>query len=326
MKKTKAFTCMLCGSTQYEVVAEQVRDSSEHAVYACTFCSHVQLFPLPSPESNREFYNENRQFEWSRPKLNIQAMRKHLEVDTIRRADYVEKYLSKSRRILEIGTGFGFFMQEMLYRDWDIEGVEISSSRRRIAETLVNKRIYDFDITSEAQFSIDHGKLFDLVCAFQVLEHILKPREFISGIGKVLAPNGKLLLEVPNRNDHMLAFCKEYRDYYYQKAHVSYFSAGDLLRLLMEAGFEDLHIEYIQRYSVENAMTWLLMGTPQIKNPSFRSRSEIQWLDELYRAQLCRNGASDTFIVVGSMKGKVLTRTKYPSGSSKHYIKGLHEC
>ena len=39
---------------------------------------------------------------------------------------------------------------------------------------------------------------FDVICAFQVLEHISNPREFLEDIISLLRPSGKILLAVPN--------------------------------------------------------------------------------------------------------------------------------
>ena len=41
-------------------------------------------------------------------------------------------------------------------------------------------------------------KHFDAICAFQVLEHVPDPRQFIEGMIGMLKPGGKLILSVPD--------------------------------------------------------------------------------------------------------------------------------
>jgi SAM-dependent methyltransferase len=47
------------------------------------------------------------------------------------------------------------------------------------------------------------GETFDAVCAFQVLEHVHRPRELLGAMTKVLEPGGMLILSVPNRDSFL---------------------------------------------------------------------------------------------------------------------------
>lgn len=42
------------------------------------------------------------------------------------------------------------------------------------------------------------GPLYDLVCAFEVLEHVARPREFLLDCCRALEPGGRLVVSVPS--------------------------------------------------------------------------------------------------------------------------------
>jgi 2-polyprenyl-3-methyl-5-hydroxy-6-metoxy-1,4-benzoquinol methylase len=55
-------------------------------------------------------------------------------------------------------------------------------------------------------FSQNNIECFDVVCAFQVLEHISDVKPFIESCLRVLKPNGKLIIGVPNNNPYLYKY------------------------------------------------------------------------------------------------------------------------
>ena len=50
------------------------------------------------------------------------------------------------------------------------------------------------------EFAVNHKENYDVVCFFQVLEHITNVHEFLKSSLVTLKPNGKLIIGVPNNN------------------------------------------------------------------------------------------------------------------------------
>ncbi|MEO5499664.1 MAG: class I SAM-dependent methyltransferase [Candidatus Saccharimonadales bacterium] len=95
--------------------------------------------------------------------------------------------VNKSTRVLEIGSGFGglysFLLEEGVK---DYTGVELDKG-------IVDFSNNYFKTTSFKNVAIenfDSKKKFDVIFAFEVLEHIENPSEVIETIGKLLKPNG----------------------------------------------------------------------------------------------------------------------------------------
>ncbi|PRY15774.1 methyltransferase family protein [Pontibacter ummariensis] len=110
-------------------------------------------------------------------------------------------YIKNNLKVLEVGCGSGGFLKKVsskVGKD-NVVGLELNSdavSRLQAEDYLV----YDSDIT---KFSSTNKDVFDLVCSFQVLEHIADVRGFINAKIDCLKRGGKLIISVPN-NDSTL--------------------------------------------------------------------------------------------------------------------------
>lgn len=117
--------------------------------------------------------------------------------------DQALKFISPTDNVLEIGCGDGAFLlkaQQITKQVTGIELNELAQSKSQQKElTVFNKLLSDFTQNREGEY--------DVICAFQVLEHIWDVGSFIGDAVKLLKPKGKLIIGVPNNGS--------YRKYYY---------------------------------------------------------------------------------------------------------------
>jgi 2-polyprenyl-3-methyl-5-hydroxy-6-metoxy-1,4-benzoquinol methylase len=73
---------------------------------------------------------------------------------------------------------------------------------KKVAMPLKEKNI-NFFAQDLHEFAATTTERFDIVSAFQVLEHVSEPGKFISCATKLLKPNGKLIIGVPNSNPYL---------------------------------------------------------------------------------------------------------------------------
>lgn len=184
--------------------------------------------------------------------------------DTQRRLEFIKKTFDKKTTILDIGSGYGFLLKALEENGFDSIGVEISKERRHISSRVTDVEIWPDKIEGPNQTN----KKFDVITLFHVLEHISSPIKLCSDLQTYLKPEGSLIIEVPNANDHMLRLSKNYRKFFWQIAHVSYFTSQTIKKILKKAGFSNIKVSGIQRYSFENALHWLRNGKPQLESPS----------------------------------------------------------
>lgn len=113
--------------------------------------------------------------------------------------DYLDKEIARLgpqaiARVLEIGFGNGQFLRYARDRGWEVSGTEA------IAELVERARAAGFDAHPAEALHTLPAAAFDLVAAFDVLEHI--PQDdlpaFLRAMGRCLAPGGVMLCRFPN--------------------------------------------------------------------------------------------------------------------------------
>lgn len=93
------------------------------------------------------------------------------------------------RKLLEVGCGQGHFLTRM-HNLYECQGLEFNP---KAIEDCQSKGL---NVTSSTLGSMEAS--FDIVVAFEVLEHLSNPREFIEEALRVVKTNGYLLLAVPD--------------------------------------------------------------------------------------------------------------------------------
>jgi len=290
--------CIICNGKKFKRISPKVRDSNKHKIVKCQKCQLLQLFPMPSIKEDKEFYDENRQSKNIGEPHDLKIMRENSLADTKRRARLILKEVPKGKEVLDIGSGYGFFLEEMRNCGYNVTGIEISKEKRQISSKVTRAEVLNVNLYEKG---INLPR-FDCITLFHVLEHIREPILLLKIIKKHLTKNGKLIIEVPNADDMLLDNCKEYRDFYWQRAHLSYFKAKTLKKAVKKSGFSIVDISYIQRYSIENFMNWFLLGKPQIEKPTFQTKGLYKWLEDYYKEYLCQAGKADTLILIARPK------------------------
>lgn len=293
----KSFTCLLCGvSGQTELVSATLRDDSSgrFKIVRCLTCGHVQLSPLPSPEEDVAYYNADSQTYNLMKKADFALWQCKAAADTARRVRWLCSVLPDGKG-LDVGCGYGFFVDALTRAGYRATGVDISQERLALAKAHSSGAFIQSEI--DGAFVAAHRNSFQAVTLFHVLEHVCAPINFVCQCFELVAPGGWLLIEVPNLEDELLAQQAEYRAFYWQRAHLSYFDAARLELTLRRAGFGNFSVHGVQRYGLRNLLHWLDEGKPQLTAPEFQATEPILVrLEQLYRADRERALTCDTLI------------------------------
>lgn len=299
------FCCINCKNDKFQLIADSLRDSPNYKVVRCTSCSLVQLDHLPNVEEDQKFYDNDQQVKNVVPDLSLAEKRENAQVDINRRYEMTKNKISCDTSVLEIGCGYGFFVELLLQNGIDAEGIEISDDRRNVANTLCKNRIRNINLLmNEADFGEFPTKKFDVICLFQVLEHISKPELFLENIKNLyMHENSSLIIEVPNADDQMLSLSKEYSDFFWQRAHLVYYNKNTLEMILNKVGFSSQKCFCVQRYGLENAFNWIINKKPQLQKPVYESDNNLQWLEDYYKQKIEENFTADTLMCVVESNG-----------------------
>jgi SAM-dependent methyltransferase len=152
-----------------------------------------------------------------------------------RRAANLLQPSRRDGRLLDVGTGFGFFLAEMKRRGWEVTGVEISPKAMDYARDHLGLTIHRGPL-EKVGFPDNH---FDAVTGFYVIEHLPNPIVFLKECYRILKPGGLLLLRYPHTTPikNLLHFFGIKNRLYDLPAHLSDFSPEMIQRCLEGIGF-----------------------------------------------------------------------------------------
>ena len=102
--------------------------------------------------------------------------------------------LKTGEKILEVGCATGSFIEKLCSGGFEAEGLEFNS----IAVAKAQEQKLPVSSIDLKVLACGNPAAYDVVCSFQVLEHVSDPAAFISDCLALLKPKGRLVLCVPN--------------------------------------------------------------------------------------------------------------------------------
>jgi 2-polyprenyl-6-hydroxyphenyl methylase/3-demethylubiquinone-9 3-methyltransferase len=114
----------------------------------------------------------------------------------------LERFLDlATSRCIDIGAGAGLFLHLIASRGATVDGVEPSLARRQYAAETYGLPLRSGTIATAV--GDDDLGAFDLVTAWDVLEHVNDPWAFLEQAVALLRPNGLLALDTPDRRGNL---------------------------------------------------------------------------------------------------------------------------
>ena len=163
--------------------ARRAPDRIHYRMVKCHQCGLVRSDPVADEQLLANLYTQSK-FDYG------------TEVENLRRTygHYLAKLDSlgvKKKSLLEIGCGNGFFLEQALAQGYtDVRGVEPSTEAISRAIPTIRKQIV-CDVMRPGLFE---AATFDVVCLFQVFDHLSDPAGVLDECLRILKPGGFLLI------------------------------------------------------------------------------------------------------------------------------------
>jgi SAM-dependent methyltransferase len=245
--------------------------------YHCNVCE-LSFFD-PKNAGGDEFYSSLGKWEW------------YYRHTGKTEYDITQKYISDGTKILDVGSGRGELYKRISHKV-DYTGLELSSKAVALAQeagiNVIKENLFDHSKKHEGEY--------DVVCLFQVLEHLSEVTEFIKSIKRCLKPGGLFIVAVPNNggylqyaynnilnlpphhtiqwNEHSLRYlgerfnfgvkdviCEELQDVHL-KAHHQILITHKIAKLL---GMKQKSIRFGKRFSLISKLAQIFTNAPLLK-------------------------------------------------------------
>jgi len=239
--------CLLCGCDGATLLFRQTdrlyrTTRKEFAVVRCRQCGLARLDPQPAPEELRHYYPAAYWFAPDRSMVGLleewyrrMVLRGHVR--------FAERALRSTRArgpLLDVGCGGGLFGGMMRQRGVRVVGLDLSHEAASVAwhsqqvpAVAGSLERAPFRPGSFAALSMSH-----------VLEHLADPRATLAAAHQLLAPDGRLVVLVPNAASWQFRLLGRRWNGVDVPRHLFDYRDEDLERLLESSGFEVVRRSY----------------------------------------------------------------------------------
>lgn len=190
-------TCAICGKNNFKILykenfdvkkinsrifsARRLPDRLHYQMVKCLNDDLVFSTPILEYDKIEKLY-----------KKSFTTYGEHLENLRDTYGFYLKKlgnYRVKKGRLLEIGCGSGFFLEEAKRQGYEVYGVEPGEKSVEKAKKDIRKNII-VDIFKPSQFK---KNFFDVICCLQTFDHIPDPNGLLAECYKILKKGGLML-------------------------------------------------------------------------------------------------------------------------------------
>ena len=206
-----------------------------------------------------------------------------------RSSDFFDLYNNKV--ICDFGCGRGTFLSDTIESTKKSFGVEIQEN---YAKDLNNKNII---CHSTIDYLSDNS--LDSCFMFHCLEHFEDPMHHLKSIKAKLVSGGKIVIEVPHARDFLIKNLniQEFIDFTLWSQHLILHTRQSLEAFLLAAGYKNIKIHGVQRFSIANHIQWAKDKVPGGHRGEL-SVIEMPDLVRAYQEALNTIDATDTLIAV----------------------------
>lgn len=214
-------------------------------LYSCSSCRLEFQFPQPTDESLAAIYSSD-YFLGSKNARTLENQRTLKRATALLYLNALKAFLKPNARLLEIGCGHGEFLVEAQSHGYNVEGLEYSAHAAGEANSRLGRNAVR---VGSPEVDCPTASAYSLVAAFDVIEHLRRPRQTLEHLYTALEPGGIIAIVTPSLDSWSRNLLGRYW-MEYKTEHLTYFSRKSLTHLLYLIGFTD--IQFVSNYKTLN--------------------------------------------------------------------------
>lgn len=226
---------------------------STDSIKACAFCAAPKLTPLfpkgeyryvvcgtcggasidPIPLDSATLYGEGYFRNSSTGGYLDYERDEPLHLDNARRRmEFIPRLQpGTTGTLLDIGCAVGFFLEHARRCGWSVEGVDVSAWARERARER-------FGFGVQPTLEDEPASSFDVITAFQVLEHTPDPERVLRQVHRCLRPQGALVIETWDRSSTVARLFGRHWQQVTPPSVIHLFTRDSMRALLERCGFK----------------------------------------------------------------------------------------
>jgi 2-polyprenyl-3-methyl-5-hydroxy-6-metoxy-1,4-benzoquinol methylase len=227
----------------YQIAAGQ---KQEHLpFYRCQTCGHG-FTPLPTKDTAHLIDRWYKQSPPDTAFLDEEAGRRVTARGVLHK---LTRLYPQKGTLLDIGAGPGLFVSEATRSGWQASGLEVASWAVDYAQRQQPPIPVQAGTLTDAKNLPAHS--FDVVTAFDVIEHLPNPADLLEIAKHLLKKDGLLVMTTP-RFDSISAALTKRRWYFLFPAHIHLFTKRSLHKILSDHNFTiRLQVTHTRHFSLK---------------------------------------------------------------------------
>ncbi|MDR1698566.1 MAG: class I SAM-dependent methyltransferase [Prevotellaceae bacterium] len=228
--------CPVCGSAEiavFEYCADYLTDNGLFSLCKCHSCGFVFTQDFPAEDEIGKYYlSENYTSHHEAKGLFGFAYKTVRSIMLNKKAALVRRFAKKGK-ILDIGSGQGFFLHKMQTKGFEVAGIEKSEEVRVFAG-----KKFGIEVKAPETLGKQPAGNFDVVTMWHSLEHIEHLSETLQQVHRVLKDDGTLIIALPNVKSYDHDHYRFYWAAYDVPRHLWHFSPETFKILAQKNGFD----------------------------------------------------------------------------------------
>lgn len=213
-----------------------------HQINLCNYCN---LFSLQFKQNYHSFikdYYNHKFFTGSPERAGYADYEGDRSAEFINMTRYLHrlKKFKHTGKLLDVGCATGIFLSHAKRHGFNSYGFDVSQYATNIARSRHPRRI---KLGAIDQVSYPKNS-FDIITMFDVIEHLKNPRQDLKKLKSFLKPDGILVLNTGDAGSWLAKLQGKDWHFFVPPQHLFFFSRQTLTKLLNQAGFEVLQIDY----------------------------------------------------------------------------------
>lgn len=203
-----------------------------YEIWKCNVCQLRFTQNIPDQEHIAPFYKSEDYISHSDSKKGLVNQVYHMVRSYMlgRKERIVRKY-SPNKRVLDYGTGTGYFANTLKNKNYKVQAIEIDLDARTYAKKQFGLEVKPID------YLFSCTDTFDAITLWHVFEHIYDLPTYIKHFSRILNQNGHLIIAVPNSDSIDAKSYKSLWAAYDVPRHVWHFTPTTLPQVVEKYGF-----------------------------------------------------------------------------------------